>query len=34
MARIGLIASEAASLEVREIYETTLRGKPGNIQKA
>lgn len=34
MARIGLIASEAASPEVREIYETTLRGKPGNIQKA
>ena|SRR5258708_28193024 len=34
MARIGLISSEAASPEVREIYETTLRGKPGNVQKA
>jgi uncharacterized peroxidase-related enzyme len=34
MARIGLITPEAASPEVREIYETTLRGKPGNIQKA
>ena len=34
MARIGLISSEAASTEVREIYETTLRGKPGNVQKA
>jgi uncharacterized peroxidase-related enzyme len=34
MARISLIAPEAASPEVREIYDTTLRGKPGNIQKA
>lgn len=34
MARIALIAPESASPEVREIYETTLRGKPGNIQKA
>jgi uncharacterized peroxidase-related enzyme len=34
MARVSLIAPEAASPEVREIYETTLRGKPGNIQKA
>src|SRR6266478_9462755 len=34
MARIGLISSEVASPEVREIYETTLRGKPGNVQKA
>ena len=34
MARIRLIASESASPEVREIYETTLRGKPGNVQKA
>src|SRR3981081_1640014 len=34
MARISLIASEAASPEVREIYETALRGKPGNVQKA
>jgi uncharacterized peroxidase-related enzyme len=34
MARISLVASEDASPEVREIYETTLRGKPGNVQKA
>jgi uncharacterized peroxidase-related enzyme len=34
MARISLIAPEVASPDVREIYETTLRGKPGNIQKA
>ncbi len=34
MARISLVAPEDASPEVREIYETTLRGKPGNIQKA
>ena len=34
MARISLIAPEAVSLQVREIYDTTLRGKPGNIQKA
>jgi uncharacterized peroxidase-related enzyme len=34
MARITLIAPEAASPEVREIYDTTLRGKPGNVQKA
>ena len=34
MARVSLIAPEAASPEVREIYETTLRGKPGNVQKA
>lgn len=34
MARISLIAPESASPEVREIYETTLRGKPGNVQKA
>ncbi len=34
MARINLIAPEDASPEVREIYETTLRGKPGNVQKA
>src|SRR5580693_4522105 len=34
MARISLIAPEAASPEVREIYETALRGKPGNVQKA
>jgi uncharacterized peroxidase-related enzyme len=34
MARISLIASEAAPPELREIYEKTLRGKPGNVQKA
>jgi uncharacterized peroxidase-related enzyme len=34
MARISLIAPEAASSEVKEIYEKTLRGKPGNVQKA
>lgn len=34
MARISLIAPEAASPEVRTIYDTTLRGKPGNVQKA
>jgi uncharacterized peroxidase-related enzyme len=34
MARITLIALESASPEVREIYDTTLRGKPGNVQKA
>ncbi|HEX3818855.1 MAG TPA: carboxymuconolactone decarboxylase family protein [Candidatus Sulfotelmatobacter sp.] len=34
MARIGLIEIEAASPEVKEIYEKTLRGKPGNVQKA
>jgi len=34
MARISLIAPEVAFPDVREIYETTLRGKPGNIQKA
>jgi len=34
MARIGLVTQENASPEVREIYEKTLRGKPGNAQKA
>src|SRR5271170_5808923 len=34
MARISLIAPDAAPPEVREIYYTTLRGKPGNVQKA
>lgn len=34
MARIPLIAPEAASPEVAEIYEKALRGKPGNAQKA
>lgn len=34
MARISLIEPAAASPEVQEIYEKTLRGKPGNSQKA
>jgi uncharacterized peroxidase-related enzyme len=34
MARISLISPESASAEVKEIYEKTLRGKPGNVQKA
>jgi uncharacterized peroxidase-related enzyme len=34
MARITLIGPDTASPEVKEIYETTLRGKPGNVQKA
>src|SRR5580704_9033563 len=34
MARISLVTPESASPEVREIYEVTLRGKPGNVQKA
>jgi uncharacterized peroxidase-related enzyme len=34
MARISLIAPESAPPAVREIYDTTLRGKPGNVQKA
>ena len=34
MARIPLIAPEVASQEVAEIYEKTLRGKPGNAHKA
>lgn len=34
MARIPLIAPENAPPEVAEIYQTLLRGKPGNAQKA
>jgi uncharacterized peroxidase-related enzyme len=34
MARISLISPESAGPEVKEIYEKTLRGKPGNAQKA
>jgi uncharacterized peroxidase-related enzyme len=34
MPRLHLIQPESASPEVREIYDTTLRGKPGNVQKA
>ena len=33
MARIPLVSAENASPEVLEIYEKTLRGKPGNAQK-
>lgn len=34
MARISLVSLESASPEVKEIYEKTLRGEPGNAQKA
>src|ERR1700751_1334700 len=34
MARIPLISRESANPDVKEIYEKTLRGKPGNVQKA
>ncbi len=34
MARISLISPEGANPEVKEIYEKTLLGKPGNVQKA
>ena len=34
MARISLVSLESASADVKEIYEKTLRGKPGNAQKA
>jgi uncharacterized peroxidase-related enzyme len=34
MARIALIGPETATPDVAEIYEKTLRGKPGNAQKA
>lgn len=34
MARVTLIEPEAAAPEVKEIYEKSLRGKPGNAQKA
>jgi len=34
MARIALIENENAPPDVKEIYEKTLRGKPGNAQKA
>ena len=33
MPRVSYIEPEAASPEVREIYETALRGKPGSVQK-
>ncbi len=34
MARITLITPESAPAAVREIYDTVLRGKPGNVQQA
>jgi len=34
MARIPLVSIEDAPPEVAEIYQTSLRGKPGNAQKA
>ena len=34
MARISLIEPAQASPEVKEIYDSKLKGKPGNIQKA
>lgn len=34
MARIALVEPPTASPEVKEIYEQTLKGKPGNIHKA
>jgi uncharacterized peroxidase-related enzyme len=34
MARISLLEPAQASAEVKEIYDSKLKGKPGNIQKA
>ena len=34
MARISLVEPESANPEVKEVYETVLKGKPGNMQKA
>jgi len=34
MARISLIGTDSANAEVKEIYQNTLRGKPGNVHKA
>jgi uncharacterized peroxidase-related enzyme len=34
MARISLVSPESAAAAVKEIYDKTLRGKPGNAQKA
>lgn len=34
MPRISLIESDAAGPEVKQIYETTLKGKPANVHKA
>lgn len=34
MPRVLLVTPEEAPPEVKEIYEKTLRGKPGNVQQA
>jgi len=34
MARISYVEPAQAPPEVKEIYDTALKGKPGNIQKA
>ena len=34
MARISLIEPEQASPDIKQVYDTFLRGKPGNAQKA
>ena len=34
MARISYVEPENASPEVKEIYEKTFKGKPGNVHKA
>jgi alkylhydroperoxidase family enzyme len=34
MARITLVERDAATAEIKEIYEKVLKGKPGNVQKA
>ena len=34
MARISLIEPEKAAPEVKQIYDTALKGKPGSVQKA
>ena len=34
MARISLVEPAQASAEVKEIYDSKMKGKPGNIQKA
>jgi len=33
MARVSYVEPDAATPEVREIYEKTLRGKPDNVHK-
>jgi alkylhydroperoxidase family enzyme len=34
MPRIALVEPQTASPEVKEIYDQTLKGKPGNVHKA